>query len=499
MNTLSLMEFKDKMVLNFKQRWKYMIFVFISTIFFAFLFNKNEDYPLKLFLPLVLISEFIIFILDDKIHKNAFIIILGLGLCFCFTSPILDVPDESTHLARALFVSEGNLGMYEDNSQVNISKDYEEYYNQMKKNLFNNTLSEISHSENQINQITVKATIAYSFVSYLPQAAALFLGKCLNLNLFWSFYIGRVFNLLLYAILVFYAIKLSPEYKVQMMIIAIMPMAIYIAASYNQDSFALGMTFLGIGYFLKLLLGCKKIKIHQIAIFFLICSCIAFTKLPFVFLVFLILFIPRSRFYYKKYYFLGFVAILLVGIVSMAWFIYYSHFTAPHVPEGIGAAAQISYFLNHFEESIQNFIRALFAFSVYGQTLFTFGWFTYASPELMILYFFFLGGVVFGYPTEHTIPKLSRIGAILVFFTCYIMVCVTMYLTWTPIGATNIVGVQGRYFVAMLALLPLFCSINKKKLLSTENKLLERNNLFFTTIAVVFLIAVDCLTIGIYY
>jgi hypothetical protein len=66
-----------------------------------------------------------------------------------------------------------------------------------------------------------------------------------------------------------------------------------------------------------------------------------------------------------------------------------------------------------------------------------------------------------------------------------------LYCTWTPVGASYIVGIQTRYFVPMLPLIPLIVNIKHEKF---EN----RDDLFLTLI-IVFLAGLFLLTVSHYY
>ena len=96
-----------------------------------------------------------------------------------------------------------------------------------------------------------RATNSYWFIGYIPRLLDLGLGKFLNLSVGVSYYLGRIFNVIAYCILALIAIKLSGKAKQLMTMVAMFPMNLVLAASYNQDSVALGLTYIIIGLFLK--------------------------------------------------------------------------------------------------------------------------------------------------------------------------------------------------------------------------------------------------------
>lgn len=56
-------------------------------------------------------------------------------------------------------------------------------------------------------------TNAYYSISYLPQAFGICLGNFLNLPVIVTYYLGRICNLLVYALLIFLALKISGSLK----------------------------------------------------------------------------------------------------------------------------------------------------------------------------------------------------------------------------------------------------------------------------------------------
>jgi uncharacterized membrane protein len=106
--------------------------------------------------------------------------------------------------------------------------------------------------------------------------------------------------------------------------------------------------------------------------------------------------------------------------------------------------------------------------------LFTFGWLTYGSNAAAIVYLIFLGSMILMSPQEKVFTRLEKWGSGLVSLGIYTAILLSMYLTWTAVGATEIAGLQGRYFIGMLPLLPIFLNIGpplKKLNLAYQEKI----------------------------
>ena len=64
------------------------------------------------------------------------------------------------------------------------------------------------------------------------------------MNFLPLFYLGRVFNLCFYVLCAYRAIQLMPRYKLLILLIALLPMSLHQAASYSYDSYINGLSLL---------------------------------------------------------------------------------------------------------------------------------------------------------------------------------------------------------------------------------------------------------------
>ena len=66
------------------------------------------------------------------------------------------------------------------------------------------------------------------------------------------------------------------------------------------------------------------------------------------------------------------------------------------------------------------------------------------------------------------IGKVEKTWTILIYLGTYLLIILAAYLSWTTVGAERVMGVQGRYFIPILAL-PLICFCNKDSYLKFRN------------------------------
>ena len=79
---------------------------------------------------------------------------------------------------------------------------------------------------------------------YFAQAFGVFLAKLFDLNAIWLLWLGRAFNLVLYASLIALSVKKAPVLKVPIMAIACLPIIVMQGASMSIDSMSNGLGFL---------------------------------------------------------------------------------------------------------------------------------------------------------------------------------------------------------------------------------------------------------------
>lgn len=503
---------------NLSFRWRYLIGLWVIVLLSTMYFFNYEGVPKKLIVLVGAIASVGIVLYGKSLEKNTFIIVVASGILFSFITPVIDVPDETAHLSRTMYISEGHLGVNKDISQLNISDDYKEIIGRNREN-FRNDLKNVKHTENKSNQNNAVAlTSIYSIVGYIPQTIGWTVGKLLNLNLYWSFYLGRVCNAIAYAFLAYFAVKIASRWKAFMAVITTFPMVVYLAASYSQDGVATGLIFLSIAYFINLTAKEEKINLKDVLIYLLLCVLIATCKLPYVLMAGFLVFLEPSRYASKKTYGLAILGVSLTALFTLYW---YSSSTgiASYKPEGADPQKQIAFLMSEpdmiFKVSLDGIINVI---NKYLET-FTFGWFSYGSNHVAILYLMFLSGVFLLFPVKKIrLTIYNKIGIIAVSMGIIAGIVMSQYLNWTPVKSEETNGVQGRYFIGLFALLPyfinvssLFYNIESPDVLSNNQKLVEasnrreattfelKQNLWLSSMSLYFLVLMIILTISIYY
>ena len=180
----------------------------------------------------------------NDLSKLFIIIMIPIGLTFLMCMLPDYVPDEQAHFQRAYQVSWFHLstgihGMIDSDYAIMKFSDY--------KNIF----SYININPNPTYKMYHEAC-TYNFICYILPAIVLAISRVLHFSLYLSYYLGRMANLILYIVLISYAIKITPKCKKIFFVLGFNPMFIHLAASYSADVLVTCISVLSIAYFLYL-------------------------------------------------------------------------------------------------------------------------------------------------------------------------------------------------------------------------------------------------------
>ena len=412
---------------------------------------------------------------DSELYKVAFIVIILFGLICAFLTPMGVVPDETEHMVRSELTSSGVLipepqfvngtfsGFNTIKSVVDITED-------RGNTVFTSSIDNAKIDYTQV--IYSSAFMQNPFFGYLAQGIGIFLAKLLDLNTIWILWLGRIANLTLYAFLISRAVKKAPVFKVPLIAMACIPLAIFQASSLSIDVTINGLAFIIIGYFLAMLKSDdNSLDFKDLGIFSLLVLLCGLCKLPYLALILLIFIIPKDRFKTPFYY--NIVAFLIVAVLGVLWAKFYatpnyifSYRADYFIEHNVSMSGQINYLSSHLSNALVTYANV---FNYAGQIftgLFYFGMaeFTYDSSLLTSLGLLFMGAVIFLYPNKTEISAKSRIGALIVILIVFFGTFTIQLLTWSSVGVLYGVDVQPRYFIPLLGLLPFVFGFNNDSL-----------------------------------
>ena len=457
---------------------KYWILYLLLIVFFCLIRFGMDNYATP---KLELMAVFLISVIgvlaisyyksDNKgLYKTAFVVILIFGIICSVITPICIIPDEIEHFARADITASGDFFPHYVNNSFKVSQSVLDLTSVGVEHLksgaekMSHDNSSIMHTDadtKPINDTKVPYRSAFAqnpFFGYLPQALGIVIAKLLDLNAIWMLWLGRMFNVLLYAGLAAIAIRKTPILKVPMFVMACIPAVIYIGASMSIDSFINGMGLIVIAYFFSMYKSPKgSLNQRDLIIYSLLVLLMGMCKVTCFAFILLLLFLPRDRFEGKNYYY-GFIYVVALAAIAMLWSKFYANpgfFESYRVQKwavyDVNSTQQINYMLSHKTESIIEILRI----PNYFENDLAFSW-----VHLTPVYLMFLGAIGLLYPHEKINLK-SKVGALIVLLMVYVGTYIVLLLTWTPVGQLNdIAGVQARYFYTLFPLIPFIFGFN---------------------------------------
>ena len=429
------------------------------------------------------------------VPEYAFVVFaLCFGIFFVFLTPPLQTPDENSHFLRAYQVSDFNfIGQpFEKDGNKHYGAEIPVSVNTAIPGLMGNVAGQ---AQNEFDTSTLKQYIGqpldrdnkeytiieaagiYSPVIYIPQATGINIGKVFNASPLALIWMGRIVNLLVWITAIFFAIKFFALEKWVLVVLALNPVALFMAASLSPDVINIGFGFL----FVSLIINTFKTKTvltkKYLALLLVVLAVLSLSK-PVNLLFALLLFaIPVQQFKNKtKYisYCLG--GILLAAGLFVVWNAQIKDIldAAVYSQSGgrnVSVSNQLHYILGapfeYLRTIISNFI--LVYPGTYGDAVLTtyfgvFGWLDTALPLWVIMVYLLLLFTTLLYQIGRGITPMLYQKAIFigVLILASVGTITAMYFNATAVGSPIISGVQGRYFIPFMIMAVVIFTARKK-------------------------------------
>jgi uncharacterized membrane protein len=295
------------------------------------------------------------------------------------------------------------------------------------------------------------------FVGYLPQAAAMALGRVAGLNPLGLLYAARLANLALAVGLIALAIRVTPVGKAVFGMVALLPAALQQLASVSPDAPTISAAFLLTAVLLRAAVIGLPAGWGLVARIVGLAAWLAACKVTLAPLVLLALGVPRKAFGSRLTYISG-MALLATAVLLPAYLLV----TGPgrELPPGprddlpastLDPEAQTQAVRDHPLRTLGIVGNTVLHLGpMYLDHLFTLGWVdTPIPPVLAYPYALALLLVALAGPPP-AVPLRVRLAALAAVVACALVIFLVFYVVLTAPGANIIFGVQGRYFLPFL-------------------------------------------------
>src|SRR5271163_2299778 len=157
---------------------------------------------------------------DRNLPRLFLALALLLGVPFALLNPPLQAPDEFAHFYRAYGVSEGQFVAHDltqvPRSVVALTREFPIHLETAHRIHAQDLLADLGTPlrESDSTGVPNEGMGMYSFVPYLASGTAIRLGRLFSASPLALLYLARLGNGLVYALLVFIALRLLPDFRV---------------------------------------------------------------------------------------------------------------------------------------------------------------------------------------------------------------------------------------------------------------------------------------------
>lgn len=403
-----------------------------------------------------------------SLQKKYLILAFAISFVYLLLLPYGIGPDEEHHFLRIFEISEGHiLSDHLENGSGGRT---------MASNLKSGELDTVfgistywNKEIDRKNETTYYFgnTALYSPVSYSIQTVAVCIAKLFTNRLVVLTYIAKIAGLIFSLFMVYMAIKYVPIKKECIFSIALIPMFIHQSVVISADGFLNAIALFFVAYILYLSYAYEGVltKLQIVTLYVLPCV-IGLTKIVYLPICLLLFMIPKERFKSKKEHIAIVGSIfILTCIVNLIWLSISSGYLF-EIRQGVNGAEQVKGILkNPFKYIIVIYNTIVNQFGMVFWQFFGDGLGRLSIPINRIFYFG-CAGIMLILAVNNFDIKIKikdRVLVALASVGCFLLICTSEYVQWTKVAATEIDGIQGRYFIPIAFMIMLSMSSSKLK------------------------------------
>lgn len=415
-----------------------------------------------------------------KLENMFLLIALPIGLLYCIVTPFGKIPDEITHATKSIDISMGHfVSKANENGEADLiyaqklddifsldNKTYEDYFDAIKSN----------NNEAKVYKFSNMAL--YSPICHLAPAIGILITKIFSASLIVQLYAGRIMNLLLSIFLIYFAIKYIPFNKIFVVVVALLPISMQEFASLSSDSLTIAISLFFVAYILQLRFddNVKTLNKKNWCILIISMVTISMSKIVYLPLCLLVFLIPENKLNSRKDKILKLGSLFIgVTILNLLWLLYSSRFLIEY-NIGVNSREQVLFVLKNPIEYCFIMLRTLVTYfqswwlGLVGYDLGIFGLHTINISYIFAFSLSIVLIVLFFVNEEKSIKidKITRVIFAFVFICVVVLIFTSLYVQFNKVRNTTIIGIQPRYFVPLLLLIPI---IFNNKILVFNKKL----------------------------
>ena len=383
---------------------------------------------------------------------------LFIGTFYCFALPIGSVPDEPMHFWRVYELSEGKL-MKDENGNIygpeTLKQAIDVYYNG--KAGYTNEFINMGISSEGSDIVPINGTAdTYMPFNYVPQVVGVWIGRLLQLPFIPMMYISRLLNMIFCVVIIYFCIKYIPILKKVVFLVGLFPMVMQQFASVSADGSIICAGIALITYVLYARKSMKRqITFWDFLLLLITCLVLTITKPVYVFLCLIVFWIPKKSFknsMVRKLVFIGCLGGLVLAMTLVKMIL------LPADGGRFGAAqSQIAFIIHdpvgflkiafmNIVDSVVSQIGGIIGLELEAFTV------NIYIPYVLVLFIIF---VLLCAERNNMISSGLRIFFFCTTIVTTVAIYASLFAIYSVPGLDIIEGVQGRYFLPFLLLIPM--------------------------------------------
>ncbi|HYC62078.1 MAG TPA: DUF2142 domain-containing protein [Thermoanaerobaculia bacterium] len=383
-------------------------------------------------------------------------IALPVAILFAFLTPPFQSPDEVGHYWRANAIARGQLTFEKVDGRPGamIPADARDLVATLWMELAGKDLKfddskfdrarELKPSQELVR---VSFPAFYTAVSYMPQSAALFVARVMNVRTLYAFYAGRVLNGIAGIALVMLAMRLLPDAAWVFGAVGLTPMFLFLGGTYSADVVTIGLAFCAIA---------GALQATRRMLFPLFAGLLSLAKPGYALIALLRL--PRIRERKERLpIVLAFLAVAIGGVIAALTARDAIHQARPDAVTDASAQTKvvIAAPLQFVQLAVMHYAQHPTRYT--DQLIGRLGWLDVGLPRFVLLAYLAMFLYV-ALSVGLRVTAIDRAVMFVVIVATLLTVALADYLSWTPVGSDTIEGIQGRYFLPIAPLVLLMIS-----------------------------------------
>ena len=418
------------------------------------------------------------------------VLLAAAGLVMCFASPPMQVPDEAQHFLRSYAISMGRFNFdaergYPDDVDLlmecfpgaytngNDGAPVKQYYHVEETQTPEGEPTEVRVPDGGVISIADRFVmyrdglaaleagaaptaeewtepLVVMLLPYFPQALGMAAARLFGCSALGCLYGGRIANLLVYALLAYFAMKNLRRWRGVFLAVLFLPLSVYMAASLSYDAQLLGLYALAASLLLREEFGQKHLWQYLAVV------ALMNVAKPWINLLWLpgLLFVNKKTRRTKTNPWLAILIGFVAAVGVTMFFVWYGRsfrYNYGEVGRMLGGTVvpvqQLLFVLKNPLRTVAVLWGTLFENDFFLSGLGLFGALDTYVPSVAWLSAALLAAGVFSACHCRPLSAWTNAGLTVFCLLYSVGVMMAMYITYTPVGMVRVIGLQARYFL----------------------------------------------------